>query len=58
MFNFFKKKTKIEKLEEEYKYLMKKAFVASKKNRALSDEYIGKANKVDILILEHKKNNI
>jgi hypothetical protein len=58
MFNFFKKKTKIEKLEEEYKYLMKKAFVASKKDRTLSDEYIGKANKVDILILEHKKNNI
>tara|TARA_B110000444_G_C18555311_1_gene462214 strand:- start:182 stop:358 length:177 start_codon:yes stop_codon:yes gene_type:complete len=58
MFNFFKKKTKIEKLQEEYKCLMNKAFLASKKDRTLSDEYVAKANEVDILILEHKKANL
>jgi hypothetical protein len=58
MFNFFKKKSKIEKLQEEYKYLMNKAFLASKKDRTLSDEYIGKANEVDRLILELKKANL
>lgn len=38
MFNFFKKKTEVEKLEETYKKLMKEWHDLSSINRKLSDE--------------------
>lgn len=37
MFGLFKKKTEKEKLEEQYKKLMKEAFDLSKTNRTASD---------------------
>tara|TARA_B110000879_G_scaffold30269_1_gene41325 strand:- start:730 stop:912 length:183 start_codon:yes stop_codon:yes gene_type:complete len=52
MFGFFKRKTKIERLKEEYRVLMDKAYKASKTNRRLSDEYVYKANEIEKLILE------
>jgi|TARA_B110000444_G_scaffold243118_1_gene261119 hypothetical protein len=52
MFGFFKRKTKIERLKEEYRVLMDKAYKASKTNRRLSDEYAYKANEIEKLILE------
>ena len=52
MFNLFSKKSKIEKLDSEYKKLMNKAFVLSTKNRRLSDEAISKANDIQKAILK------
>ena len=52
MFGFFKRKTKIERLKEDYRVLMDKAYKASKTNRRLSDEYVYKANEIEKLILE------
>mgnify|MGYP001187109343 FL=1 len=52
MFNLFNKKSKIEKLDSEYKKLMNKAFVLSTKNRRLSDEAISKANDIQKTILK------
>jgi hypothetical protein len=52
MFGFFKRKTKIERLKEEYRLLMDKAYKTSKTNRRLSDEYVYKANEIEKLILE------
>ncbi len=52
MFNLFSKKSKIEKLDSEYKKLMNKAFVLSTKNRRLSDEAISKANDIQKTILK------
>lgn len=52
MFKLFNKKSKIEKLDSEYKKLMNKAFVLSTKNRRLSDEAISKANDIQKTILK------
>lgn len=38
MFNFFKKKSEVEKLEADYKKLMKEWYELSSINRKLSDE--------------------
>lgn len=46
MFGLFKKKSKKEKLNEEYKKLLKQAFDASKYNRKKSDELTYQANKI------------
>jgi len=46
MFNLFKKKSKLEILNEEYKKLMKKSHELSAVNRAESDKYYAKADKV------------
>lgn len=46
MFGLFKKKSEKEKLEEEYKILLKQAFDVSKYNRTLSDELTVQANEV------------
>lgn len=46
MFGLFKKKSKKEKLEEEYKKLLKQAFDVSKYNRTLSDELTYEANEI------------
>ncbi len=46
MFNLFKRKTKYEKLDKQYKMLMKEAFKLSKVNRTASDKKIAEANKI------------
>jgi hypothetical protein len=52
MIRFFRKKSKYDKLNSEYKKLMKQAFVLSTKNRKLSDEATSKANEIQKLMLE------
>ena len=46
MFSFFKKKTKVELLEEKYEKLQKEAFNLSKSNRTLSDQKSAEADAV------------
>ena len=52
MIRFFRRKSKYEKLDSEYKKLMQQAFVLSTKNRKLSDEAASKANDIQKLMLE------
>ena len=52
MMRFFRRKSKYEKLDSEYKKLMKQAFVLSTKNRKLSDEAAAKADDIQKLMLE------
>ena len=52
--NLFKSKTKLEKLQEEHKDLLNKAFIASKTNRSLSDTYTFEASKIAEKIIEIK----
>ena len=52
--NLFKSKTKLEKLQEQHKDLLKKAFIASKTNRTLSDTYTFEASKIEEKIIEIK----
>ncbi len=51
MFSFFKKKSKIEVLQEKYQKLLKEAFLLSTTNRKKSDEKNFEAN----IILEKIK---
>lgn len=44
--NLFKRKTKVDRLESEYKALLKKAFRYSKIDRVKSDEYMYKAERI------------
>lgn len=46
MFSIFKKKTPIEKLEINYKNLLREAHQLSTSNRALSDQKVAEAQKV------------
>ena len=46
MFSFFKRKSKLEKLREEYESLMEKIFIVSKTNRRAGDELFVKAEEV------------
>jgi len=46
MFGFFKKKTKKEKLQLEYKTLLKEAFNLSKVDRKKSDQKTFEANQI------------
>ena len=46
MFGLFKKKTEKEKLEIEYKKLMKEAFELSKSNRSASDDKYAEADRI------------
>jgi hypothetical protein len=46
MFNIFKRKSNKERLNQQYKILLKEAFELSKVNRAASDEKIAEANLV------------
>tara|TARA_B100000927_G_C16047571_1_gene301697 strand:+ start:251 stop:433 length:183 start_codon:yes stop_codon:yes gene_type:complete len=55
--NFFKKKSQLELLQEEYQSLLKKSFDASKTNRTLSDKYQFEANEVANKIEELSNNN-
>lgn len=45
--NLFKSKTKLEKLQEQYKDLLNKAFISSKTNRTFSDTYTFEASKIE-----------
>ena len=45
--NLFKSKTKLEKLKDQHKDLLNKAFIASKTNRSLSDTYTFEACKIE-----------
>lgn len=46
MFGLFKKKTKLEKLEEKYKKILEEAYKLSSSNRTLSDAKTAEANEV------------
>lgn len=46
MFNFFKKKTELEKLEDKYEKLLEEAYSLSTSNRTLSDAKTAEANEV------------
>ena len=52
--NLFKSKTKLEKLKDQHKDLLNKAFIASKTNRSLSDTYTFEASKIEEKIIEIK----
>lgn len=52
--SLFKSKTKLDKLKEQHKDLLKKAFLASKTNRTLSDTYTFEASKIEEKIIEMK----
>ena len=55
--NLFKSKSELEKLEDQHKDLLSKAFTASKTNRILSDTYVLEASKIEEKIIELRKNN-
>ena len=57
MFNFFKKKTKMQKLKDKYKTLIEEAYNLSKYNRAKSDAKTAEASRVlsEIERIENKK---
>lgn len=55
MFSFFKTTTKLDKLEKEYKKLLKEAFELSKTNRTKSDEKTYEAEQIATKIQELKK---
>ncbi len=46
MFGIFRKKTEKEKLQKQYKKLMKEAFELSKVNRSLSDSKYAEADNI------------
>lgn len=46
MFGFFKKKSAVEKLQDDYEKLMKEAFQLSKSNRSASDKKIAEADEI------------
>ena len=46
MFGLFKKKSPLEKLEDQYKSLMKEAFELSKVNRSAGDTKCAEADKI------------
>tara|TARA_B100001287_G_C22469233_1_gene428809 strand:+ start:44 stop:232 length:189 start_codon:yes stop_codon:yes gene_type:complete len=51
---FFKSKTKLEKLRDQHKDLLNKAFIASKTSRTLGDTYTFEASKIEEKIIEMK----
>ena len=61
IFNFLKRKTQLEKLQEKQEEFLKKAYEQSKINRKISDSYVQKANeiaqKIDTIMTQHKKIN-
>ncbi len=46
MLGLFKKKSEVDKLQEQYKKLMKQAFELSKSNRTKSDEKTAEAEEI------------
>lgn len=57
MFGLFKKKSKVEKLQEEYQKLKEKAFALSKTDRSASDKMTAKAEEILEEIDKLKKND-
>lgn len=55
MFGFFKKKSKLEKLQQKYEQLMKEAFDLSKTNRTESDKKYAEAEKINEEIIALSK---
>ncbi|MEM8999580.1 MAG: Lacal_2735 family protein [Bacteroidota bacterium] len=53
MFNLFKKKTELEKLQEKYQKLMKEAYELSKINRTESDHKYAEADQIQKQIEKH-----
>ena len=52
--NLFKVRTDLEKLEDQHKDLLNKAFLASKNNRTLSDSFTLQASKIEDKIIQLK----
>ena len=52
--NLFKVRTDLEKLEDQRKDLLNKAFLASKNNRTLSDSFTLQASKIEDKIIQLK----
>lgn len=54
MLNIFKKKSKVEKLNDQYKKLLEESYKLSTNNRRLSDNKVAEANEIlkqiDLLI--------
>ncbi len=46
MFSFFKGKSELEKLDQQYKKLLQEAHKLSTSNRSLSDQKVAQANEV------------
>lgn len=46
MFNIFKKKTKVEKLNAQYKKLLEESYKLSTTNRRLSDSKVAEADEI------------
>ena len=57
MFNLFKKKSEFEKLKSQHEKLLKQAFLASKRDRKISDGYMLKAFEIEQLMIEYNKKN-
>ena len=45
-------KTKLQRLQDKYKLLLRKSFEASKTDRTLSDQYLSQASEIEDKILE------
>jgi hypothetical protein len=54
--NIFIGKTELDKLEDQHKDLLGKAFVASKTNRTLSDTFTYEASKIEERIIKLRSN--
>ena len=54
--NIFKGKTELQKLEDQHKDLLGKAFIASKTNRTLSDTFTFEASKIEERIIKLRNN--
>lgn len=57
MFGWFKKKTEVEKLQEQYEKLMKQSHALSTTNRRESDKKYAEANSIMDKIAELQKQN-
>ncbi len=57
MFGLFKKKSKLDKLRDQYAKLQKEAFDLSKTNRQLADQKTAEAEKVSKQIEKLKEEN-
>ena len=55
LLNRTRKKTELEKLKDQHKYLLEKAYIASKTNRALSDQLTFDARKIEEKIIQLRK---
>lgn len=56
MFSFFKKKSKLEQLQEQYQKLLQESFTLAKTNRQKSDQKQAEANELLKAIEELQKN--